>query len=212
VLLCALNIIFWGIYEQQGNTLQLWADRNTNWNFLGLDIPSTWFQAFNPLLIFLLAPLLNIFWSRQSRRRSEPSSIMKMALGCFLAGAAYAVMILAAQGTGPEERRSAAWLLGTIFILTMGELYLSPIGLSLVTKAAPARIVSMMMGIWFLSSFFGNYLSGFLGTFWERMPREAYFLMLTALGIGGGAAIWLLGRPLERVVSGHDGTASREGS
>jgi POT family proton-dependent oligopeptide transporter len=192
VLLCALNIIFWGIYEQQGNTLQLWADRNTNWNFLGLDIPSTWFQAFNPLLIFLLAPLLNIFWSRQSHRRSEPSSIMKMALGCFLAGAAYAVMVLAAQGTGPEERRSVAWLLGTVCILTMGELYLSPIGLSLVTKAAPARIVSMMMGIWFLSSFFGNYLSGFLGTFWERMPREAYFLMLTALGLGGGAAIWLL--------------------
>lgn len=212
VLLCALNIIFWGIYEQQGNTLQLWADRNTNWNFLGMNMPSTWFQAFNPFLIFLLAPLLNIFWSRQSRRRSEPSSIMKMAMGCFLGGAAYVVMILAAQGTGPEERRSVAWLLGTVFILTMGELYLSPIGLSLVTKAAPARIVSMMMGIWFLSSFFGNYLSGFLGTFWERMPREAYFLMLTALGIGGGVAIWLFGRPLERVVSGHDRTASQEWS
>jgi POT family proton-dependent oligopeptide transporter len=210
VLLCALNIIFWGIYEQQGNTLQLWADRNTNWNFLGLDIPSTWFQAFNPLMIFLFAPLLNIFWSWQSRRRSEPSSIIKMALGCCLGGAAYMVMILAAQGTGPEERRSVAWLLGTVFILTMGELYLSPIGLSFVTKVAPARIVSMMMGIWFLSSFFGNYLSGFLGTFWERMPREAFFLMLTALGLGGGVAIWLLGRPIERVIAGHEGSASRE--
>ena len=137
---------------------------------------------------------------------------MKMALGCFLGGASYVIMILAAHSMGPEERRSVVWLVGTIFILTIGELYLSPIGLSFVTKAAPARIVSTMMGIWFLSSFFGNYLSGFLGTFWERMPREAYFLMLTALGIGGGAAIWLLGRPLERVVSGHDGTASREGS
>ncbi|MGO9415757.1 MAG: peptide MFS transporter [Syntrophobacteraceae bacterium] len=210
VLLCALNIIFWGIYEQQGNTLQLWADRNTNWNFLGLDIPSTWFQALNPFLIFLLAPLLNIFWSRQNRKHSEPSSIMKMALGCFLGGAAYVIMLLAAYGTGPEEHRSAAWLLGTVFILTMGELYLSPIGLSLVTKAAPARIVSMMMGIWFLSSFFGNYLSGFLGTFWGRMPHEAYFLMLTALGLGGGIAILLLGRPLERVVAEHDGPAARE--
>ncbi len=200
VLLCALNIIFWAIYEQQGNTLQLWADRNTNWAILGMNIPSTWFQAFNPLLIFLLAPILNIFWSRQSRRHTEPSSIIKMALGCSLGGASYLIMVLAAHGTGPQEHSSAAWLMGTVFILTIGELYLSPIGLSLVTKAAPAGIVSMMMGVWFLSSFFGNYLSGFLGTFWERMPREAFFLMLMGLGLGGGVAIWLLGRPLERIV------------
>jgi POT family proton-dependent oligopeptide transporter len=211
VLLCALNIIFWGIYEQQGNTLQLWADRNTNWNFFGLDVPSTWFQALNPFLIFLLAPLLNIFWYRQSRRGSEPSSIRKMALGCFLAGASYLVMILAAHGTGPGERGSVAWLIGTVFILTVGELYLSPIGLSFVTKVAPARIASMMMGVWFLSSFFGNYLSGFLGVFWERMPREAFFLLLMILGIGGGVAIWLIGRSLERIVAENDKTASEAG-
>jgi POT family proton-dependent oligopeptide transporter len=94
--------------------------------------------------------------------------------------------------------------------LTMGELYLSPIGLSLVTKVAPARWASMMMGVWFLSSFFGNYFSGFLGTFWERMPREGFFLMLAGLGFGGGIAIWLLGRPMERAVAGHDGTDSQE--
>ena len=210
VLLCALNIIFWGIYEQQGNTLQLWADRNTNWNFLGMDVPSTWFQAFNPFLIFLLAPLLNMFWFWQSRRGSEPSSIRKMALGCFLGGVAYVVMILAAQGTGPGERGSVAWLIGTVFIMTIGELYLSPIGLSLVTKVAPARIVSMMMGVWFLSSFFGNYFAGFLGTFWERMPREAFFLMLVVLGLGGGVAIWMIGRPLELIVAGDDRRASEE--
>ncbi len=111
---------------------------------------------------------------------------------------------------GPEERRSVVWLLGTIFILTIGELYLSPIGLSFVTKVAPARIVSMMMGIWFLSSFFGNYLAGFLGTFWERMPPEAFFLMLIGLGLSGGFAIWLLGRPLERAVVEHEGSVSRQ--
>jgi POT family proton-dependent oligopeptide transporter len=133
---------------------------------------------------------------------------MKMGMGCFLGGAAYVVMILAARSTGTEVRGSVAWLIGTVFILTIGELYLSPIGLSLVTKAAPARIVSMMMGIWFLSSFFGNYLSGFLGTFWERMPREAFFLMLMGLGLGGGFAIWVLGRALERVVERHDRMAS----
>ncbi len=211
VLLCALNIIFWGIYEQQGNTLQLWADRNTNWNFLGPEIPSTWFQAFNPFLIFLLAPLLNIFWSRQFRRGSEPSSIRKMALGYFLAGASYLVMILAVHITRPDERGSVVWLFGTVFILTIGELYLSPVGLSFVTKVAPARIVSMMMGVWFLSSFFGNYFAGFLGTFWERMPHEAFFLMLVGLGLGGGFAIRLFGRPLERAVAGHDGVNRQEG-
>ena len=210
VLLCALNIIFWGIYEQQGNTLQLWADGNTNWNILGLNVPSTWFQAFNPFMIFLLAPLLNIFWSWQSRRNSEPSSIRKMALGYFLAGASYMVMILAAHSTGTEERGGVAWLIGTVFILTIGELYLSPIGLSLVTKVAPARVVSMLMGVWFLSSFFGNYLAGFLGTFWESMPREAFFLMLVGLGIGGGLAIWLMGRPLEGVVAERDRMPSKE--
>ena len=129
-----------------------------------------------------------------------------MALGCLLAGVSFLVMIAAAHSTAPGERGSAAWLIGTVFILTIGELYLSPIGLSLVTKAAPARIVSMMMGVWFLSSFFGNYFAGFLGTFWERMPHEAFFLMLSGLGVAGGAAIWVLGRRLERVVE-----ARREG-
>jgi POT family proton-dependent oligopeptide transporter len=204
IVLCALNIVFWGVYEQQGNTMQLWADRNTNWHILGFDMPSTWFQSFNPLMIFVLAPLLNIFWAWQSRRKQEPTSVTKMALGCFLLGASYVIMIIAAQGMTPETRRNVAWLGGTTFVLTIGELYLSPIGLSLVTKVAPARMVSMMMGVWYLSSFFGNYMSGYLGTFWEKMPRDAYFLVLTLLGLGAGVAMWAIGRPLNRIVGKHD--------
>jgi POT family proton-dependent oligopeptide transporter len=110
---------------------------------------------------------------------------------------------------GPEDRRSVLWLAGTTFVLTIGELYLSPIGLSFVTKVAPARMVSMMMGVWFLSSFFGNYLSGYLGTFWETMPRTSYFLMLTLLGLGAGFAIWALSRPIQRVVAKHDAVGTR---
>ena len=205
VILCALNVIFWGIYEQQGNTMQLWADRNTNWSFAGFTIPSTWFQAFNPAMIFIMAPLLNIVWAWQSRRRKEPSSTVKMAIGCALAGLSYIIMVVAAQGLAADDaRRSVLWLMGTTFVLTVGELYLSPIGLSFVTKVAPARIVSMMMGVWFLSSFVGNYFSGFLGTFWERMSRDAYFLMLTGLGLTAALAIWLLSRPLDRIVGKHD--------
>jgi POT family proton-dependent oligopeptide transporter len=96
------------------------------------------------------------------------------------------------------------WLTGTTFVLTIGELYLSPIGLSLVTKVAPARMVSMMMGAWFLSSFFGNYMNGFLGTFYEKMPKQAYFGMLTALGLTAGILMIIVNRPLNRVLHAHD--------
>jgi POT family proton-dependent oligopeptide transporter len=113
-------------------------------------------------------------------------------------------MIVAVQGLEPEQRRNVLWLLSTTLVLTIGELYLSPIGLSLVTKVAPQRIVSMMMGVWFLSSFFGNYFSGFLGTYWDKMPREVFFTMLTLLGLGAGVAIFILSRPVNRIISKHE--------
>jgi proton-dependent oligopeptide transporter, POT family len=204
VVLCAINVIFWGVYEQQGNVMQLWADRNTNWHFLGFNVPSTWYQAFNPFMIFIFAPLLNQFWAWQTKHRNEPSSVVKMGIGCLLVGLSYVVMIAAAHGTGPDDRRTVMWLVGMTFIITIGELYLSPIGLSFVTKVAPAKIVSMMMGVWFLANFFGNYLSGYLGTFWEKMPRESYFLVLTVLGVVAGGAIFVLARPINKVVSRHD--------
>jgi POT family proton-dependent oligopeptide transporter len=204
VLLCALNSVFWGVYEQQGNTMQLWADRNTDWNVLGWTMPSTWFQAFNPLMIFMFAPLLTMFWAAQARRGKEPSSVTKMAIGCLLLGLSYIVMIAASQGASPDTRRSAMWLVGTTSVLTIGELYLSPVGLSFVTKVAPARMVSMMMGVWFLSSFFGNYFSGWLGTFWERMARGDYFLVLTSLGVSAGIATFLLSRPIDRIIGHYD--------
>ena len=204
VVICSLNIVFWGVYEQQGNTMQLWADRNTNWHFLGLTIPSTWYQAFNPGMIFLFAPLLTVFWGWQSRRKQEPSSVTKMGLGCLMLGLSYIIMIAAAHGIAPDARRSVMWLTGTTVFVTLGELYLSPIGLSFVTKIAPARMVSMLMGVWFLSNFFGNYLTGYLGTFWERMPHERYFVLMTALGVGTGLVMLLIGRSLDRVVLKHD--------
>ena len=202
--LCALNIIFWGVYEQQGNTMQLWADQNTNWNFFGFTIPSSWFQSFNPFLIFMFAPVLSAFWLMQARKGGEPTSVTKMAIGCFLLGLSYIVMIVAAMSTAPDQKRNVMWLFSTTFILTIGELYLSPIGLSLVTKVAPARMVSMMMGAWFLSSFFGNYMSGFLGTFYETMPKQVFFSMLTGLGLLAGFLMVLINRPLNKVLAHHD--------
>jgi POT family proton-dependent oligopeptide transporter len=204
VAICSLNVVFWACYEQQGNTMQLWADQNTNWSLLGWTIPSTWFQAFNPAMIFLFAPLLNILWAWQARRGKEPSSIAKMGYGCLLLGLSFIIMIVAAQGMAPDARRSVMWLTSTTFVLTIGELYLSPVGLSFVTKIAPARMVSMLMGVWYLASFFGNYLSGYLGTFWERISRDQFFLMLTLLGVAAGIVMLLLSRVLNRLVAGHD--------
>jgi len=201
---CALCIVFWGCYEQQGNTMQLWADRNTNWNFFGFSIPSTWFQAFNPFMIFIFAPLLTGLWLRQAKAGKEPSSLQKMAIGCGFLGISYIVMIVASHGMAPDAKRSVLWLTGTTLILTFGELYLSPIGLSFVTKVAPVRMVSMLMGVWFLANFFGNYLSGYLGTFYEKWPREQFFLTLTVLGLGAGLAMWLISRPLDKIVAAHD--------
>ena len=94
------------------------------------------------------------------------------------------------------------WLFWSTLVLTIGELCLSPIGLSLVTKVAPARLASMLMGVWFLSNFFGNYLTGYLGTFYERMSRDSFFLMLAVLSVGAGLAMFALNRPLQKAV-GH---------
>lgn len=202
-LLCFLNIVFWGIYEQQGNTLQLWADERTNWSFFGIELPSTWYQSFNPAMIFIFAPILNAFWNRQSRAGREPSSVTKMGIGCVLCGAAYIIMIAAAHAIAPGERGSLLWLVGTTWLFTMGELYLSPIGLSLVTKVAPLRMVSMMMGAWFLSSFFGNYVSGYVGSFYEVWSKDTFFGVLAVSGIITGCIFFLIHKPLSKVIGKH---------
>jgi POT family proton-dependent oligopeptide transporter len=202
---CFIVAAFWAVYEQQGNTLQLWADQNTRWpSVFGFTIPSTWYQAFNPFMIFSFTPLLTGFWAWQSARGPEPSSLTKMAFGCVLLGLGFVVMIVASQGMALDARRSVMWLVGSTVIYTFGELYLSPIGLSFVTKVAPARIVSMMMGVWFLANFIGNYMTGYLGTFWEKMPHQSFFLLLLTIGIVAGVVLFVIGRPLDRIVGAHD--------
>jgi len=201
----SLTIVFWSVYEQQGNTMALWADAHTDRMVLGWEMPASWFQSFNPLMIFLLVPLVNLVWSRQARHSREPSSVTKMGIGCLLLGAAFLVLIPPARGLSINPRASLWWLVACSFVLTLGEIYLSPVGLSLVTKVAPARIVSLMMGVWFLSSFFGNYLSGSLGTFWERVPKEQFFLVMSGLSCGAGL-LFLVLRPALRRVIGEGGT------
>ncbi len=198
--LCLLNILFWAIYEQQGNTLQLWADDRTDWIFFGFNIPSSWFQSFNPAMIFFMALLLNMFWTRQSKYNNEPSSVTKMGLGSLMAGAAYLLMIAAAIVVPENQRGHVLWLLGTVYVFTLGELYLSPIGLSLVTKVAPKPILSTMMGVWFLSSFFGNYMTGYLGSFYSKMSSQNFFLMLFIMGTLTGVGFFATRKQLEKII------------
>jgi len=201
-VMMALSIVFWSVYEQQGNTMALWADANTDRMILGWEMPASWFQSFNPLMIFILVPVLNMFWGWQDRHGKEPSSVAKMGIGCILLAVAFLVLIPPARELAVSPKASLWWLTACAFVLTIGEVYLSPIGLSLVTKIAPARIVSMMMGVWFLSSFFGNYLSGYLGSYWEKMPKENFFLLMFALSFATSLAFFALLKPLKKAI-GH---------
>ena len=200
-ILCLGSILFWAIYEQQGNTLQLWADAKTNWTFFGVEVPSTWYQSFNPAMIFMFAPLLDGVWRRRAKEGKASTSVRKMGIGCVLCGVAFIIMILAAKVVGEgAEKGSLMWLVLTTWIFTMGELYLSPIGLSLVTKVAPARMLSMMMGMWFLANFFGNYLSGYIGSFYEKMPKDAFFLLLCVLGVADGMLFFIAERRMKKAI------------
>src|SRR5215475_4124602 len=189
--------LFWATYEQQGNTITLWADQFTDRHFVGSEIPVTWFQAFNPFMIFAFTPFIVAFWRRQEK--NEPSTIAKLAIGCAINAFAYLVMVAAAWIAG-GEKASWFWLFVFFVIITVGELYLSPTSLSLVTKIAPRSLLSMMMGVWLATSFVGGFLAGYLGTFWSTMDKANFFLMLTLISSLAGVTIMLLRRPLRSVL------------
>jgi POT family proton-dependent oligopeptide transporter len=193
------NTLFWATYEQAGNTVALWADANTdraiNLLFWAGEIPTTWFQAFNPFMIFAFTPFVVALWTRQAARGTEPSTISKMALGCLGVAAANLIMALAAFEAG-GGKASWLWLFWYFAVVTVGELYLSPVGLSLVTKVAPARILSMMMGVWLATSFVGNFLAGYIGSFWSRMDKPEFFLVVAAIAALASAAIFACRWPL----------------
>jgi proton-dependent oligopeptide transporter, POT family len=189
--------LFWATYEQQGNTIVLWADRYTDRHvdllLFAFDIPVTWFQAFNPFMIFAFTPFIVALWRWQGAH--EPSTVTKMAIGCFLNAASWLIMFAVAHAAG-GGRSSWVWLFAFFVVITVGELYLSPTSLSLVTKVAPVRVLSMMMGVWLATSFTGNFLAGYLGTYWSSMSKPNFFLMLAIISGISGLFIALVSRPL----------------
>jgi proton-dependent oligopeptide transporter, POT family len=196
--------LFWATYEQISNTIILWADANTDrtLSLFGVtaQIPTTSFLAFNPFMIFAFTPFVVALWARQAARGREPHTISKMALGCLGLTVAYLIMALAAL-SADGGKASWLWLVGYFVFLTLGELYLSPVGLSLVTKIAPARILSMMMGVWLATSFVGGFLAGWLGSFWSRMEKPEFFLMIAGIGALAALMIFACRWPLRGVLS-----------
>src|SRR5919198_478527 len=161
-VLFVFSSIFWGAFEQASSSLNLFADRMTQNRLLGFDFPSTWYQSLNSLFMIAgLAPLIGSIWVRMGDR--QPSSPVKFALGLIFVGLGFALIVPAATMAQQGMKVTPWWLIGLYFLHTVGELCLSPVGLSIVTKLAPARIVGFMMGWWFLSIAFGNKLAGMAG-------------------------------------------------
>ena len=161
-ILAFFVIFFWGAFEQAGASLTLFADRQTERTLFGWEMPASYFQSVNPLAVITLAPIFSMIWGFLYMRKLEPSSPKKMAIGLTLVALGYVVIAIAVKGLGIDDKVSMWWLVALYIIHTMGELCLSPIGLSMVSKLAPLRLSSLMMGTWFLANAAANKFAGTL--------------------------------------------------
>jgi POT family proton-dependent oligopeptide transporter len=187
-------IAFWVAFYQNGLTLTFWAKNNT-----ATSIAPETFQSVNPLGIILFSPLLVMLWSALRRRGSEPSTVSKIILGMLLTAATFGIMAVAGLAGGDTGRVSAGWLVSAYLVIALGEICLSPMGLSLVTKVAPPRHRGTMMGAWFVATAAGGYLSGFVGQYWEQMSHSRFFILVAALCLVAAALTALAKARLDKV-------------
>ena len=190
--------LFWSLFEQAGSTLNLFADRDTRTSILGWSFPSSWFQSMNSFFVWSLAPVFAWLWL--SLGRHEPSTPVKFSLGLIFVAAGFAVLVVGAQLAAGGVQVSPMWLTVVYLLHTAGELCLSPVGLSAMTKLAPARIAGLMMGVWFLATSVGNFIAGRLAGFYEAMPLPSLFGSIAAFGIAAGLLLVLLTRPIKRLM------------
>jgi POT family proton-dependent oligopeptide transporter len=214
------NAVFWLAFEQAGSSLNLFAAEMTDRRIGSWEMPATWFQSVGPLLIILLAPAFAALWSALARRNLNPAMPTKIALALFLLGGGYVFMVVGALGTSPAHRAGMFWLVATYTLHTLGELCISPTGLSFVTRAAPARYVSFLMGVWFLSNALANKLggqiagqiekieSGRVTLFWYRWfklgGQADFFLLFVISSIAAGFLVLLLTPLLKRLIAGRE--------
>jgi proton-dependent oligopeptide transporter, POT family len=189
---CAAAALFWAAYDQQGNTLLLWAedftDRSIDLAFWRGEIPSPWFLALNPLFIFVFTPLIVQAWARQGEREASPVRKMAFGAGCL----ALANLVMAAAAWTSQDRASSLWLVGYFALATLGELHLAPVGLALISKAAPLRAISIFMGLWFAATLPADIFAGFLGGFWSAMGKPSFFIMIACIAALASVAFRVL--------------------
>jgi POT family proton-dependent oligopeptide transporter len=185
LLMTAMVVLFRVGYEQSGNVIALWVrdftDRSLDLFGWRTEIPATWFQSINPLLIILGTPVLIRIWRAGRAKETTSHLLRRMAIGCVIAAAAMLVMVLAALASGPGGARvSSLWVFAYFALLTLGELFVIPVGLTLIESLAPVRFAAMAMGAWYIAKFLGSLLAGIMGAYWLVIPPWAFF----CLGMG----------------------------
>ena len=174
-IIAAFVIFFWAAYEQAGVSLTYFADQQTDRHIFGWEMPTSYFQSFPAIFVVLLAPFMNLVWEVLRRFGHEPSSVMKQAIGLAFLSIGYMLIAFGVKDLDPNVKVSMLWLTGLYFIHTLGELSLSPIGLSLVSKLSPKHLASLMMGIWFMSTAVSNMLAGQLATLYPDGSSKSLF-------------------------------------
>ncbi len=194
--------LFWSEFEQAGSTLNLFAERDTNNAVAGWEFPSTWFQSLNSVFIITLAPLFAWLWVWMGKRGEEPTSPTKFGVGLVLVAAGFVVLAVGAILAEQGMKVSPMWLVVTYFLHTCGELTLSPVGLSAMSKLAPVRIGGLIMGVWFLASSVGNYIGGRMAAFYESMTLPNLFGTVAAFGMVCGLLLLVFARPMGKLEKG----------
>jgi POT family proton-dependent oligopeptide transporter len=204
VIVSFFVIFFWGAYEQAGNSMNLFAAHDTRLDLGWIKVVPEWFQSVDPVFVILLSPVLAALWGALAKRDAEPSTTRKMALGLVIMGLGFVFMVAA----GAEVRRGALaspmWLVLAYLFHATGELCCSPVGLSLVTKVAPVKIVSLMMGVWFFSNAAGNFVAGLLGALPDTIKDPVTFWSIfLAFPLAAGVILFFLAPKLQRLMHGR---------
>jgi len=210
LVLFIASTIFWAGFEQAGSTLNLFAKNNTDNVLLGFRFDASWLQSPQAFFIVVFAPVFAWLWVKLGRR--DPSSPAKFALGLLCMGLGFAVLVPAAGMTAGGAKVGPLWLIVTYLLHTFGELCLSPVGLSAYTRLAPARVASLMMGVWFLSISVGDYVGGRIAGLYESFSLPSLFGVCAATGIGAAICLALLIKPIQRMLAAAGANASSSGA